>query len=170
MRNKIILIGVLLMVIAISGCINSDMDAINQIMPGLGDNIGSGDSNFNAAVNILNSNLNSNNTDSAYSKVNMAIDKYNSAKSNIADIQKYSKNLNDTDYKEYIDLILDELDFKINASSNLLSLSKIPPSQVESQIDTYNKYVMDINYYMGEGVKIQKQRNSLVKNNLAKFS
>jgi outer membrane murein-binding lipoprotein Lpp len=167
MKNKIILVGVLLMVIAISGCINSDIDAINQIMPKLSDNIESGDVNFNSAVNALNSN----NVAIAYSKANTAIDKYNSAKSNLEDIQKYSKNLNDTEYIEYINLISDELDFKINASSNLQSISNLQAINQASQfqIDNYNNEVSNINYYMREGVKIQNKRNNIVKNNLDKF-
>jgi outer membrane murein-binding lipoprotein Lpp len=167
MKNKIILVGVLLMVIAISGCINSDIDAINQIMPKLSDNIESGDVNFNSAVNALNSN----NAARAYLKANAAIDKYNSAKSNLEDVLKYSKNLNDTQYIDYINLISNELDFKINASSNLQSISNLQPINQTSQfqIDNYNNEVNNINYYMREGVKIQNKRNNIVKNNLDKF-
>jgi outer membrane murein-binding lipoprotein Lpp len=162
MRNKIILIGVLLMVIAISGCVNSDVDAINQIMPKLSDNIESGDYSFNTAVNAVNSN----NTDK-YLKTQTAINKYNNANSNIEDILKHSKSLNDAYYVEYINLISQELDFKINASSSLLEISRMSPSKTYYD---YNEYVSEINYYMGEGVKIQKKRNTLVNNNPTKFS
>ncbi|MDR3222307.1 MAG: hypothetical protein LBT66_01035 [Methanobrevibacter sp.] len=151
MKNKIIIISVLVLVIAISGCVNSDMEGINQIIPKLNDNIKNGDLNFNLAVD----GLNSYNRETAKIKVRLAIENFNNAKINIGDIQRAYKNLNNTNYIDYIDLISNELESKINAS---LSLQSAAQTQ-------YNNYIDSANAYMKTGVYYQHRRDSLVRNN-----
>jgi len=157
MKNKIIVISVLVLVIAISGCVNSDMENINQIIPKLNDNIKNGDSNFNLAVDGLNTNK----TDVAEVKVKIAIEKFSNAKTNIDDIQKNYKSLNNTKYINYIDLISEELDYKVNAS--LALQSAIRTSSNNRQL--FNEYVRYANSWMLKGFYIQDERNSLVLNN-----
>ncbi|MDR1819361.1 MAG: hypothetical protein LBR15_03845 [Methanobrevibacter sp.] len=157
MKNKIIVISVLVLVIAISGCVNSDMENINQIIPKLNDNIKSGDSNFNLAVDGLNANK----ANVAETRVKTAIEKFNNAKINIDDMRKNYKNLNNTKYINYIDLISEELDYKINASLALQSAIRTPSSDKQ----LFNEYVSYANSWMLKGFYIQDERNSLVLNN-----
>ncbi|MDR2544856.1 MAG: hypothetical protein LBD03_04830 [Methanobrevibacter sp.] len=157
MKNKIIVISVLVLVIAISGCVNSDMENINQIIPKLNDNIKNGDSNFNLAVDGLNTNK----TDVAEVKVKTAIEKFNNAKTNIDEIQKNYKSLNNTKYINYIDLISEELDYKVNASLALQSAIRTPSNNRQ----LFNEYVSYANSWMLKGFYTQDERNSLVLNN-----
>lgn len=154
MKNKTIVIAILVLVIAISGCVNSDMDGINQIIPKLNDNIKNGDLNFNLAVEGLNSNKTAN------AKIELAIGNFNNAKTNIENIKRTYKNLNNTEYVTYIDLISKELEFKINATLSLQSAI-----QSYSDKTRFNGYVDSANYYMINGVAIQRERYELVRNN-----
>jgi len=156
MKNKIIIISVLVLVIAISGCVNSDMESVNQIIPKLNDNIKNGDLNFNLAVN----GLNSYNTEIAKVKVHLAIENFNNAKINIGDIQRTYKNLNNTNYITYIDLISKELESKINASLDLQSAVQTSSNEL-----IFNRFVKSANSYMETGFYYQDRRNTLVQNN-----
>ncbi|MDR2831112.1 MAG: hypothetical protein LBB45_08830 [Methanobrevibacter sp.] len=157
MRNKIIVIAILVFVIAISGCINSDMDSINQSIPKLNDNIKNGDLNFNLAVDGLNSNKIAN----ANAKIELAIGNFKNAKINIEDIKRTYKNLNNTKYVTYIDLISKELEFKTNATLSLQSAIQV----YSGEKTTFNRYVDNANDYMKNGVAIQMERYKLVLNN-----
>ncbi|MDR3291361.1 MAG: hypothetical protein LBT10_04340 [Methanobrevibacter sp.] len=156
MKNKIIIISVLVLVIAISGCVNSDMESVNQIIPKLNDNMKNGDLNFNLAVN----GLNSYNTEIAKVKVHLAIENFNNAKINIGDIQRTYKNLNNTNYITYIDLISKELESKINASLDLQSAVQTSSNEL-----IFNRFVESANSYMETGFYYQDRRNTLVQNN-----
>ncbi|MDR2624469.1 MAG: hypothetical protein LBC39_07930 [Methanobrevibacter sp.] len=158
MKNKIVVVVVLVLVVAVSGCINSDMDGINQIIPKLNDNIKNGDLNFNLASDGLNLKK----TDVANAKVALAIGSFNNAKSNIENIKKNYKRLNNTEYISYIDLISKELEFKINAT---LSLQEAIQISSFSRYELFNEYVSDANSYMRNGVAIQEERYRIVRLN-----
>jgi cellobiose-specific phosphotransferase system component IIA len=161
-KKIIILIVILIAVILLSGFIKTPIEKINDVMPTLSQNIESGNSNYNKAVRY------SNNHDYvvAEEKAQSASNDFLDAQNKILDIKKYHENLNDTLYLQYLDLIEEELNLKQNASTNLqLAIQAFKNGDRSSA----NEYVRSANKVMNKGIKIQKQRDYLVKNHPDKF-
>ncbi|MDR1721841.1 MAG: hypothetical protein LBR24_02195 [Methanobrevibacter sp.] len=162
MKKYIIIIAVLLSLVVISGCINSDMDNINNLIQQLNNNIVNGDLNYNAAVD----DLNSHNYDDAAEKINIANENFNECKNKIAEIKQSYKKLNNSLYEDYIDLVGQEIDLKLNATINLKhALNNFQKGNNQ----TANKYVDYANNFMIDGIQIQKERDQLVSDNTDKF-
>ena len=161
-KKIIIIIMVLLATVSISGCINSPMDNINNIIPSLTQSIEDGGSNFNEAVQY------SNKRDyvSAEEKIQVASTSFLDAQNKILDIKKYYNDINDTLYLKYIDLIEEELNLKQNASAHMQLA--IQAFRNGNKV-TANEYVTKANNIMREAKLIQDQRENLVKNNPNKF-
>lgn len=161
-KKIIIVIIVLLATVSVSGCIKTPMDNINNIVPSLNQNIEIGDANYNEAVSYLNLQK----YDSAENKIQISSNNFLDAKNKILEINKYTDEINDTLYLQYLSLIEEELNLKENATSNLqLAIQKFKEGDKVSA----NNYVTTANKLMDQGISIQNQRNNLVKNNPDKF-
>ncbi|MDL2270686.1 hypothetical protein LJC03_02640 [Methanobrevibacter sp. OttesenSCG-928-I08] len=158
MKNKLVFCIVLILTIFVSGCINSPLDNINEIMPEINDQIVKGDEYYNDAITALNSK----NYAEADTKANSASNEFRKAKDNVLETNKYYEGLNETIYIEYLNLLQDEINLKYNASSNLLLASK---SFNNNDITNGNNYAQIANSKMNEAINIQNERNQIVINN-----
>jgi cellobiose-specific phosphotransferase system component IIA len=163
MNKKIIIIIIVLIAsVSISGCINSGIDNINNIVPGLTQSIEDGGLNFNEAVQY------SNKQDyvSAEEKIQVASTSFLDAQNKILEIKRYYDDINDTLYLQYINLIEKELELKQNATAHMqLAIQSFR----DGKKVLANEYVRKANNMMNEATFIQNQRENLVKNNPDKF-
>ncbi|MDR0900343.1 MAG: hypothetical protein LBM26_01680 [Methanobrevibacter sp.] len=162
MKKKIIIILVILATVSISGCINSPLDNINEIIPNLSQHIVNGDNNYNEAVKAVN------NLDYAIAdeKAKTAKSEFNEAQNNLLEINKYTDNINETLYLQYIQLLKEEINLKQNATKNL----QLATEYFESgSISSANSYVDIANSLMDQGITIQKEREQIIKDNPGKF-
>ena len=153
MRKDIILIVLILIaVVSISGCINSPIDNINNRMKDLNTDITEGDNDYNAAI----SSINSRDYASGNNNIQIAKEKFNDAETKLSEIEDYQV------YKEYIDLIKEEVSLKKQASDELYLAI-----QYYANNDAYsgNSYAKSANNLMKKAVILQGERNQLVEEN-----
>jgi len=161
-KKIIIIIAVLLATVSVSGCINTPMDNINNIIPDLTQSIETGDSSYNEAVRYSNNR----NYNAAEEKIQTASTSFLAGQNKILDIRKYQNDINDTLYIQYLDLVEGELNLKQNATAYLqLAIQAFK----NGDKTLANGYVTTANNIMREAVIIQNQRENLVKNNPNKF-
>lgn len=163
MKKKIIIMIILLSIVSISGCINSTINNINQMIPQLTNVIIEGNNNFNLAADYTNNN-DYNNADE---KIEIAIEKFNEGEYKFLEINQQLNNVNDTIYIEYLNLIKEEISLKKDAASNLQLAIQFFKS---GDNETANNYVSTANSLMDQGVNIQNQRAKIVKNHPDKFN
>lgn len=161
MNKKTIILIVLFVTIAISGCINSPLDNINIVMSKLSQNIADGDSNYNDAVQYVNTR----NYNIAEQKIKSSITNFNEGQ-NLLLSSDYKNELNETIHIKYIDLIKEELSLKQNATANLQLAIQYFKSKDNKAA---NEYVTKANSLMIQGVYVQNQRQNLVEINPDKF-
>lgn len=158
MNNKLVFCIVILATIFVSGCLETPMDNLNNLMKDINADIANSDQYFNEGVVALNSK----DYVLSDSKSNQAIKGYENAKKNILETNKYYSDINETLYIEYINLLEDEVDLKLNASSNLLIASQ---KFKANDISAGNNHAQMANSKMSEALQIQNQRNNIVLNN-----
>lgn len=162
-KKVIVVIIVLIATVMVSGCIKTPMDNINDLIPSLSKDIESGNSNFNEAI----THTNKHNYDIADEKIQTASNNFLSAQNNMLNIKRYSEDLNDTLYIQYLTLVEQELNLKQNATANLqLAIQEFKNGNIKSA----NSHVSTANNLMKQGIIIQKERDYLVKNNPSKFT
>lgn len=163
MRKEIILtVLILIAVVSISGCINSPIDNINNRMKDLNTDITEGDTDYNAAI----SDINNRDFESGNNNIQIAKEKFDDATTKLSEIQNYEDDLNESVYKEYIDLIKEEVSLKKQASDELYLAM-----QYYSNSDSYsgNSYANSANSLMKQAVILQGERNQLVEENSELF-
>jgi len=159
MNNKLIFCIVLLGTIFVSGCIlNSPLENINDIMPEIDKDIASGENYYNEAVIAINSK----NYVDADTKANLALKKFNSAHEKVLKTSDYYDGLNQTIFIDYLNLLLEEIELKQNATNYLVLATK---KYNENNITAGNSYSQQANSKMNAAFEIQNQRMSIVKNN-----
>ena len=161
-RDIILIVLILIAVVSISGCINSPIDNINNRMKDLNTDITEGDTDYNAAI----SSINSRDFASGNNNIQIAKEKFDDAGAKLSEIEEYEKDLNETVYKDYIDLIKEEVSLKKQASDELYLAI-----QYYSNNDSYcgNSYANSANSLMNQAVILQGQRNNLVEENSELF-
>ena len=163
MKKEIVLIVLILIaVVSISGCINSPIDNINNRMKDINTDITEGDNDYNTAMSAINSR----DFESGNSNIQIAKEKFEDAESKLSEIEEYEEDLNESVYKEYLDLIKEEVSLKKQASDELyLSI------QYYANSDSYsgNSYANSANTLMKQAVILQGERNKLVEENSELF-
>lgn len=161
-KNIILIVLILIAVVSISGCINSPIDNINNSMKDLNTDITEGDNDYNAAI----SSINSRDFASGNNNIQIAKEKFGDAEQKIQEIEEYENDLNESVYKEYIDLIKEEVSLKKQASDELYLAM-----QYYINKDTYsgNSYAQSANSLMKQAVILQGERNELVEENSELF-
>ena len=159
MKKNIFLIAIILIaVVAVSGCINSPMDNINNNMKELNTDITEGDTDYNAAISYINNKDFTSGTDN----IQIAKDKFNDAEEKLSNIEEYKNDLNESIYDDYLDDIKEEVSLKKQASDELyLSLQYYTNNDISSG----NSYAQSANSLMNQAVVLQGERNNIVKNN-----
>ena len=163
MRKDIILIVLILIaVVSISGCINDPIDNINNRMKDLNTDITEGDTDYNSAI----ASINVRDFASGNNNIQIAKEKFNDAESKLSEIEGYEADLNETVYKDYIDLIKEEVSLKKQASDELYLAM-----QYYNNNDSYsgNSYANSANSLMNKAVILQGERNQLVEENAELF-
>lgn len=158
MKNKLILIFVLLAVIAVSGCIDSSVDNINKVMPDVSNDIVNGDNHYNDAVNLVNSK----NYDDALDKANSAKNEFEDSIKKLDEAKKNFDGINDEVIINYINTVSDEVGLKNNATNYLiLSINSYKTGDNE----TGNSYALQANSLMDRAIEFQDVRVKLVEDN-----
>ena len=161
-RDIILIVLILIAVVSISGCINSSMDNINNRMKDLNTDISEGDTDYNSAINSIN------NRDfaSGNNNIQIAKDKFNDAETQLSEIEKYESSLNESTYKDYIDLIKEEVSLKKQASDELYLAMQY---YINNDSVSGNSYARSANSLMDQAVILQNERNNLVAENSELF-
>ena len=127
-------------------------------MPDISSNIVTGDSDYNSAVDLLNSK----NYSEAKNKVISAKNNFNQSMIQLSNIKNnFTSDTSDV-HKNYINTVLKELELKMNATDYLL---KAIDNFKDHKNNTGNDYSKRANELMKEALEFQNVRNNLVKEN-----
>ena len=127
-------------------------------MPDISSNIVTGDSDYNSAVDLLNSK----NYGEANNKAISAKNNFNQSMIQLLNIKNnFTSDTNDV-HKNYINTVLKELELKMNATDYLL---KAIDNFKDHKNSAGNDYSKRANELMKEALEFQNVRNNLVKEN-----
>ncbi|WP_407375707.1 hypothetical protein [Methanobrevibacter sp.] len=153
----IIFIVVLLIVSTAIVFVESSTDNMNKSMQAISDGIVQGDSDYNEAVDLVNSK-------SFYDgmeKANSAGEHFNSSLKMLNEIRDSSSDINAV-HKQYIDTVITEINFKLQAVD--LFKEAIECFEIQSNY-TGSNYAYQANDMMIQAKEFQNQRDMLVQNN-----
>ena len=156
--SKVIIFIVILIVF--SGAViyfHGSESSINNSMPDISSSIISGDSDYNAAVDLLNSK----NYEEARNRAISAQNNYNKSINLLSNINDFNFDNNDV-HRNYINTLFNELELKINATYYLVEAIDFYEYRQNSD---GNEYASQANQYMNEALEFQNARNELVKDN-----
>ena len=162
MDNKIIILGIVVIVVFLSGCIQSDSSKIDALATSINTHLKNGDGDYNTAGTDTNGYLYS----AALAQCNNASSEYNQARSLASQGLTYAQNSNDTVYTSYMQSVLNEIDAKINATNELKTT--IPYLQDNNTVAA-NIHSSNANGYMDDATTFNNQRESIVQQNPTKF-
>lgn len=162
MDNKIIILGIMILVIFLSGCIQSDTSKIDGVSTLINTHLKNGDNNFNNAGTDVNKFLYT----KALKESDNASSEFNQAKSLASQGFTYAQNSNDTVYVNYMQLVLNEIDAKINATNELKTAI---PYLMDNDTINANTHVGNANGFMNKATTFYDQRQDIVKQNPTKF-
>jgi hypothetical protein len=162
MSAKYLTIVLLILLVPISGCIQSDINNVEQLIPQINDHLHKGDVYYNQSATDLNSfEINSalQNADSAYSEFSLA-------RSSTSQALSYAQNSNDSVFIKYLQLALSEIDAKLNATTDLKTAAQLFQTGNNT---TANIKVRSANAQMQNALDFQALREQLVSQNPSKF-
>jgi outer membrane murein-binding lipoprotein Lpp len=162
MDNKIIILGLVITVVFLSGCIQSNSSKIDTLATSINTHLKNGDGDYNTAGIDTNEFLYS----AALDECNNASSEYNQAQSLANQGLTYAQNSNDTVYASYMQSVLNEIDAKINATNELKTA--IPYLQDNNTVNA-NIHSSNANGYMDDAIIFNNQRENIVKQNPTKF-
>lgn len=163
MNNKIVIVGILIAVVLVSGCINSEIGNLNKIINDLNKDIVNGDANYNKAINSLNSKDYVN----AESSIFNASTSYTNAFNKVSESIKDAEGLNNTLYLNYLNIVKEEIQLKLNATNQLQLAVQ---SYKSGEADSGNTYSDKAIIAMTQAIIKQKERSKIAKNNPDKFN
>lgn len=133
-------------------------NSMNSSMPDISSSIVNGDSNYNEAVDLVNSK----NYDEARNKATSAENNYNRSINLLSNVMtNLDYDTNDVQ-KNYLNTIFKELELKVNATYHL---SEAIDHYEYKENRAGNEYASEANDYMNQALEFQNSRNDLVKNN-----
>lgn len=162
MRNWIILVAVLTLTVFLSGCIQSDVSNINDMSISINNHLKKGDEYYNQSANDANKMY----LNQALSECNNASTEYNSAQTSAQSAYNSAKNSNDGIFMDYIQNALNEIQAKLNATTELKTAINL--LQI-NQTSSANSHLSVANDYMNKALQYQKNREDIVKQNPSKF-
>jgi predicted phage tail protein len=162
MEKKIIIAISLISVLMVSGCISLSSITMNNLLPDLSNNIIEGDKSLNNAIELTNSK----NYEVADEEVSTAVSYFINAQNTLKSLNKEVKNSNDSTYKKYIEIIQEEVNLKKESADSLETAIKF---YIAKDNKEGNTYVKNANNLMNKAIKLQKERELIVKNNPSKF-
>ena len=162
MDNKIIILGLVTLIVFLSGCIQSNVSNIDGLSLSINIHLKNGDQYFNNAGYDANKFQ----YDMALTNCNNATTEYNQARSLASKGLTYANNSNDTIYSTYMQLVIDEIDSKINATNELRIA--IPYLQNNDSVNA-NLHIGNSNTFMSKATDFYNQRADIVNQNPTKF-
>ncbi|MBM4241146.1 MAG: hypothetical protein FJ150_05745 [Euryarchaeota archaeon] len=162
MKDKFLVLVLITLVVFLSGCFQQDINKINEIAPTINDHIKKGDELFNKSAN----DTNRYSYENALLNCDQSASEFNLAKSSAQEALAYAKNSNETVYIDYIGYVINEIDAKLNATSELkiaIQLFK------ENNTDTANTHVDAANEFMRNAMEYKNKRAEIVRQNPSKF-
>lgn len=162
MKNKILILFIMVLVVALSGCISSDASNIDGLAPSINSHLKSGDIMYNqSAIDV-----NQFKYTRALAECNNATSEFNSAKSSANSGLSYAKNSNDNVYVNYMQYVVSELDAKLNATTELETA--ISYLQKNDSVNA-NNHITLANGYMDKSTEYKTERDNIVLQNPSKF-
>ncbi|MEG3224099.1 MAG: hypothetical protein BME94_00890 [Methanobacteriales archaeon Met13] len=162
MRNWTLILAMVTMVIFFSGCINSDISRMDQLTSTINDHLKKGDTYYNQAANSVNKFL----YEAAIKQANNALSEFDQGRSSAQEGLIYAKNTKEQVFIDYFQLTIQELDLRINATSEMKMA--IPYLQGNETANA-NQHLDLANTYMQQSIAIQTQKTDMVKQNVNKF-
>ena len=154
----IIFILVLVVVSATIVFIDSSMDNINDSMPEVSDNIVQGDKDYNEAVDLVNNKYFHDGLDKASS----AEEHYNKSLNSLSKIKKNLTVDIDDVQKDYINLVFDEVEMKLNATTKFKEAIKFFQNNENA---TGSDYASEANENMYVAVDYRNSSDTLIRKN-----
>ncbi len=152
-----------LMVIVCSGCIQSDISKINKLAGDINQHLKKGDEYYNEAAEDVNNFR----FDSALGKCELASTEYNSARLLASEAFSYAQSSGDEVFINYMQLLLAEIDAKLNATSELKNAVQLfglgENKSANGSLELANKFMKDAKNF-------EKKRNDIVDKNPEKFN
>lgn len=162
MKNKILPLILIILIVALSGCIQSDIGKINEISSTINEHLKNGDNYYNNAAEDINAFY----LDSALTNCNNAASEFNSAKSSAEEGLTFAQNSKDTVFIEYMKYTVTEIEARLNAT---LELKKAIPYLQQKNNTTGNNHVTLANSYMDRSMEYKAKKDNLVSQNPSKF-
>ncbi len=152
----------ILSIVAISGCTQSDIGNINGLSSTINDHLKKGDDFYNKAVYDTNSFDLSNATFNA----NSALSEFNSAKTSAQQALTSAQNSKDSVLIEYMQNTMGEIDSRVNAT---LELQQAINYFQQKDSVTGNNHVSLANRYMDRSTDYKSKNDKIVEQNPSKF-
>jgi len=160
--KRIQFITLLILVVAVSGCINSGNSSINTLVPEINDHIKKGDSYFNESAVAANSFK----LEEALSRCELAASEYRSARDLASEALGYARNGGDPVIVNYLEILVSELEAKINATIELKNAIQMFSL---NETENGNSNIEMANSYMRTAKELESERMEIVKKNPEKF-
>ncbi len=162
MKDKFVILLVIMLFVALSGCIQSDTGKINDLSSKINTNLKNGDNYYNNAAE----DINSFSLDSASTNCDKAISEFRLAKSSAEEGLQYAQNSKDQVFIDYMRYSVAEIGLRLNASLQLKEA--VPLLQIKDN-NTGNYHVTLANQLMEESFVYTSKKERLVENNPSKF-
>lgn len=162
MDNKIVILGIVTLIIFLSGCIQSDASKIDGLSTTINSHLKKGDDFYNNAGYDTNKYQ----YDTAMKDCDNATNEFTQAKNYADEALTYAKNSNDTIYLNYIQDLVNEIDAKMNATSELKAAI---PNLIANETSDANNHIGNANAYMDKATNFNSLREQIVKDNPSKF-
>lgn len=160
--NRLIIITVVLAIVFLSGCVQSDVSSINDMTISINNHLKKGDEYYNQSA----TNTNKLNLNQALKDANNANTEYSSAQTSAQTALNSAKSSNDGIYIDYIQNALFEIQAKLNATSELKTAITLLDS---NETSSANNHLSLANDYMDKALQYKKNREEIVKQNPNKF-
>ncbi|MDP3034603.1 MAG: hypothetical protein CVV28_03705 [Methanobacteriales archaeon HGW-Methanobacteriales-1] len=162
MKTKLMILIIFISITLICGCTQSDITKIDQLSSQINSHLQKGDDYYNqSAKDINNDDINA-----SLDKCDSAFTEYNSARTLTSQAQSYAQSAQDDVYIQYLQLVLSEIDAKLNATSELRTAGQLFQT---GDNETANSNLRSANSMMVNAQDFQKQKEQLVKENPNKF-
>ncbi|MCE5213578.1 MAG: hypothetical protein LLF83_02520 [Methanobacterium sp.] len=160
--NRVIIIAVVLAIVFLSGCIQSDVSSINDMTISINNHLKKGDEYYNQSA----TNTNKLSLNQALTDANNANTEYTSAQTSAQTALNSAKNANDGIYIDYIQNALFEVQAKLNATSELKTAITLLEN---NETSSANEHLSLANDFMDKAIQYKKNREEIVKQNPNKF-
>jgi len=162
MKKKLLSALIILIIVSCSGCV-SNVGEINKLSGDINQHLKKGDEYYNGAAEDMNNHK----LDSALEQCESASSEYNAARLLTSETMAYAEESGDQVFIEYLELVLAEIDAKLNATSelkNAIQLLNIDETgSANNSLELANKFMYEAKDY-------ERQRDELVSKNPQKFN